>query len=161
MKKISYTPIGIIHTPFKEPRGVPIQPTAGQDIQAVVEVFPEFSEGLADLEGFSHLILLFHMHLSREYSLKVTPFMDTRLRGLFSTRAPSRPNSIGLSIVRLEKVEDNRLYIRDVDMVDKSPLLDIKPYFSTLDEREEVRIGWLENKIDNLHKTRDDGRFKQ
>lgn len=153
MEKIVYRPIGIIHTPFKEVKDAPRQATLAQDVEAVVELFPELQEGLSNLEGFSHIIILFHLHLSEGFSLKVTPSADTRLRGLFATRSPRRPNPIGLSVVRLVKIEENRLHIRGADMVDKTPVLDIKPYIPKTDSREDVRMGWLEDKIGGLGDT--------
>jgi len=156
---IKYKPIGFIHTPFKEPKGVPIQPVAGEDIEGKVEILPDYVEGLKDLEGFSHIILIYHLHLSKKPSLLVKPYMDEKLRGVFATRAPSRPNPIGLSIVRLVKIKGNMVYIKDVDIVDGTPLLDIKPYVPEFDLREVNRIGWLEKNIYKLPSSRDDGRF--
>ena len=159
MEKIIYKPIGIIHSPFKRPSGTPIQPTAAHNIEGTVEIFPEYSDGLKDIEGFSHIILIYHFHLAKKPSLKVSPYMDENWHGIFATRAPSRPNPIGISVVRLIKVEGNLLHIRDVDIVDGTPLLDVKPYVPAFDVRDADRIGWLEEKIHKLHKTRDDGRF--
>jgi tRNA-Thr(GGU) m(6)t(6)A37 methyltransferase TsaA len=152
-------PIGFIKTPFKEPRGTPIQASAGKDVEGTIEILPEFQEGLKDLDGFSHIVLLFHLHLSKGYSLTVTPFMDDVKRGVFATRAPARPNQIGLSIVRLVRVEGNVLHIKDVDIVNGTPLLDIKPYTREFDIRDDIRIGWLEGKVQKMTKTTDDGRF--
>lgn len=159
MNEIIVKPIGIIHTPFKEPKGTPIQPTGARDIEGTVEVFPDYADGLRDLDGFSHLYLLFYCHLSKEHSLLVKPFLGDSLHGVFATRSPSRPNPIGLSIVRLTKIERNLLHIRDVDMVDGTPLLDIKPYIPDVDTREAVRIGWLKKRVGGMSKKRDDGRF--
>lgn len=159
MKEINYKPIGIVHSPFKEPRGTPIQPSAARDIEGTVEIFPEYVKGLKDLEGFSHIILIYHLHLSKKYSLEVIPFMDTKLRGVFATRAPSRPNPIGISIVRLDRVEKDKLYIRDIDIIDGTPLLDIKPYVVDFDRRDIIKKGWLEKNINKLYKAKDDGRF--
>jgi tRNA-Thr(GGU) m(6)t(6)A37 methyltransferase TsaA len=156
---IIYRPIGVIHSPFKEPRDVPIQPACAGGIEGAVEIFPEYSEGIADLEGFSHIILIYHFHLSKGHPLRVKPYLDSELRGVFATRAPSRPNSIGMSIVRLVKIEGRKLHIRDVDILDGTPLLDIKPYVPVFDSRTTDRIGWLSGKIDELPETRDDGRF--
>ncbi len=156
---IDYKPIGIIHSPFKEPTGTPIQPTAAQDITGSIEVYPEYAEGLKDIAGFSHLILIYHFHLLKEYSLLVKPFLDNELHGIFATRSPGRPNSIGFSVVRLDKVEGNKLCIRDVDIIDGTPLLDIKPYVAEFDVREVAKNGWFENKVHKLSSTRDDGRF--
>ncbi|OYT47943.1 tRNA (N6-threonylcarbamoyladenosine(37)-N6)-methyltransferase TrmO [Candidatus Bathyarchaeota archaeon ex4484_231] len=159
MNEIKYQPIGIIHSPFKEPRGTPIQPTAAKDVEGTVEVFPEYAEGLKDVDGFSHLILIYHFHLAKRVSLKVKPYMDNNLRGIFATRAPPRPNPIGLSIVQLIKVERNMLHIRDVDVVDGTPLLDIKPYVPEFDLRKVEKTGWLEKRVSRLPKAKDDGRF--
>jgi len=159
MYVIKYRPIGIIHSPFKEPKGTPIQPTGARNIDATVELFPEYVEGLKDLEGFSHIILIYHFHLSKHTSLRVKPYMDDELRGVFATRAPSRPNPIGISVVRLVKVEGNILHIQDVDAVDGTPLLDIKPYVPEFDTRKVERIGWLEKRVHRLRETKDDGRF--
>ncbi|HEC92076.1 MAG TPA: tRNA (N6-threonylcarbamoyladenosine(37)-N6)-methyltransferase TrmO [Candidatus Atribacteria bacterium] len=160
MGEIKYKPIGIIHSPFKEPKGTPIQPTAAKGVDGTVEVFPEYVEGLKDLDGFSHIILIYHFHLSKKSSLKVMPFMDNQIHGLFSTRAPSRPNPIGISVVRLIRIEGNVLYIRDVDIVDGTPLLDIKPYVPEFDVRAVDKIGWLEKNVDKLSTSKDDGRFQ-
>lgn len=148
---VTFEPIGVIHSAFKELKGMPIQPRFARDFTGTVEVRPEFAEGLADLDGFSHIILIFHLHRSQDYSLKVKPHLDDTPRGVFATRAPRRPNQIGLSVVRLEKVEGTTLYIRDVDIIDGTPLLDIKPYVPAFEEGEEFRIGWLEGKIDKAH----------
>lgn len=159
MDEIIYKPIGVIRTPFKEPRGVPIQPKAASGIKATVEVLPEYAEGLKDIEGFSHIFLIYHFHLTRDFSLKVKPYLGDKLRGVFSTRAPARPNPIGISVVALEGIEGNRLHVRDVDIVDGTPLLDIKPYVPEFDIREAKKIGWLEKKVQKLPGAKDDGRF--
>jgi len=157
--KIEYQPIGIIHSPFKEPQGTPIQPPAAKGIDGTVEVFPEYVEGLKDLEGFSHIILIYHFHLSKKPSLVAKPYMDNEARGIFAMRAPSRPNPIGISIVRLIGIEENILHIQDVDIVDGTPLLDIKPYVPRFDGRDVVKTGWLEKNVHKLSKSKDDGRF--
>jgi len=160
MEEIKYKPIGIIRSPYREPRGVPIQPTAAIGVEGIVEIFPEYSEGLEDLEGFSHIILIYHFHLSKiPAPLKVRPYMDEQPHGVFATRAPSRPNPIGISIVRLLRIEKNKLYIQDLDIIDGTPLLDIKPYVPEFDERVVERIGWLERNVIKLPHSRDDGRF--
>lgn len=159
MNEVNYKPIGIIHSPFREPHGTPIQPSAARDVEGTVEIFPEYAEGLKDIEGFSHIILICHFHLSKGCSLKVTPYMDDKVHGVFTTRAPARPNPIGISTVRLVRVEGRELYIRDLDIVDGTPLLDIKPYVPEFDMREIVKIGWLEKNVRKLQKARDDGRF--
>ena len=159
MNEIMYKPIGVIHSSFKEPEGTPIQPTGAKSINGTVEVFPEYAEGLKDVEGFSHIILIFHFHLSRRAPLKVKPYMDNEMRGVFATRSPSRPNPIGISVVQLIGIEDNILHIQDVDIVDGTPLLDIKPHVPEFDMREAVRVGWLEKNVHKLSASRDDGRF--
>ncbi len=157
--KIIYKPIGIIYTPFKEARGTPIQPDAARDIEGTVEVFPEYQKGLKDLNNFSHIILIYHFHLSKQYSLEVIPFMDNNHHGIFSTRASSRPNPVGLSVVRLIKIEENTLFIKDADIVNGTPLLDIKPFVAEFDSATVKNKGWLEKNVNKLKKTRDDGRF--
>jgi tRNA-Thr(GGU) m(6)t(6)A37 methyltransferase TsaA len=159
MSEVVYKPIGIVHSPFKMPQDVPIQSVAAAGITGHVEVAKEYVEGLKDVDGFSHLILIYHFHLARDYSLLVRPFLDERLHGVFSTRAPSRPNPVGVSVVRLVKMEKNVLHIQDVDIVDGTPLLDIKPFVPDFDQKKAERIGWLTKNIHKLHSGRDDGRF--
>lgn len=159
MKEITYKPIGKIHSPFKEPKGTPIQPSAGKNAEGIVELFPDFAEGLKDLDGFSHIILLYHFHLTAEAKLSVKPFMDNKEHGIFAIRGPARPNPIGLSITRLVRIEGNKLYIQGIDIVDGTPLLDIKPYVPGFDSNENVRTGWLEKNVSKLPNAKDDGRF--
>ena len=159
MDEIKYKPIGVVHSPFREPKGTPIQSAGALDIEGTVEVFPEYADGLKDIEGFSHIILICHFHLSRKPSLIQKPYMDDKLHGVFSIRSPSRPNPIGLSIVRLVRVEGNILHIKDVDIVDGTPLLDIKPYIPDVDVRKAEKIGWLEKNVKKISTSRDDGRF--
>lgn len=158
-EEILFKPIGIIHSPFKEPRGTPVQPTAATGIAGTVEVFPQYTAGLKDIDGFSHVILLYQMHYSRKFSLIVEPFLDNVTHGVFATRAPGRPNAIGLSIVRLLKVEDNLLYVQNIDIIDNTPLLDIKPYVPQFDHQPPCKIGWMEKNINKLRDITDDGRF--
>jgi tRNA-Thr(GGU) m(6)t(6)A37 methyltransferase TsaA len=134
-------PIGIIHSPFKDKASTPIQASRSQ-ASGQVEVFPDYIEGLQDLDGFSHIILLYAFHCSSGYSLLVKPFLDDHKRGLFSTRHPCRPNPIGLSIVELLAVRGNTLDIEGVDVLDGTPLLDIKPYVPDFDIRTNTRTGW-------------------
>lgn len=144
--KIEYRSIGIVHSPFTEGDKVPFQPSGGKGVSGSVEVFPEFAEGLDDLDGFSHIILLCHFHKSSGYRMKVIPRVETQHRGLFATRSPRRPNPIGLSVVRLLGIQKNELSIMDLDILDGTPILDIKPYYPELEAGEEVRKGWLERK---------------
>ena len=159
MAEIAYKPIGVVRSPFKEPKGTPIQPPAAEGAAGTVELFPEYVEGLKDLGGFSHIILLYHFHLSKKSPLSVKPFMDDEVHGVFAMRGPSRPNPIGLSIVRLVGIEGYVLHIRDVDIVDGTPVLDIKPYVPQFDARDVERIGWLAKRVHKLPTTQDDGRF--
>ncbi len=161
MDEIKFKPIGFVHSPFKKIAGIPIQPIAAKGIEGTVEIFPEYAEGLKDVEGFSHIILIFYFHLSKKTGLKVKPYMDDETRGVFATRAPSRPNPIGLSVVRLVGIEEAILHIKDVDIVDGTPLLDIKPYVPDFDWREATKTGWLEENIHKLPSSKDDGRFKK
>lgn len=156
---ISYQAIGVIHSPFKEAKGTPIQPTAAADISGIIELSSDYVSGLKDIEGFSHLILIYHLHLIKQPSLLVKPFLDNDLHGIFATRSPSRPNAIGLSVVRLVKVDGVKLHILDVDIIDGTPLLDIKPYVAQFDIREATRCGWFENNMHKLLAVTDDGRF--
>ena len=156
---IQYEPIGVIHTPFNSPEGMPLQPAGASGIRGEVEVFPEYRAGLKDLGGFSHVILLYHFHRSKQFRLEVVPFLDSETRGLFATRAPNRPNPIGLSVVRLLGIEGGILRIENVDILDGTPLLDIKPYVPVFDEQTSVRTGWLEGAGRTASKMRSDGRF--
>jgi len=159
MNEIKYKPIGVIHSPFKEPKGTPIQPAGAKGVEGTVKVFLEYAEGLKDVEGFSHIILIYHFHLSRRQFLKVKPYMDNEVHGVFAMRGPSRPNPIGISVVRLVNVKENTLHIQDVDIVDGTPLLDIKPYVPEFDIRKVEKIGWLEKNVHKLSISKDDGRF--
>ena len=158
--KIEYTPIGIVHSPFAEPTEMPIQPTGALGVQGTIEVFESFREGLKDLDGFSHLILIYHFHQSRGFTLRPVPFLDREPRGLFATRAPRRPNSIGLSVVRLDRIDDGLLSITNVDILNGTPLLDIKPYVPAFDTPKDVRTGWLENAGSVVASHRSDDRFQ-
>jgi tRNA-Thr(GGU) m(6)t(6)A37 methyltransferase TsaA len=161
MSAIAYRPIGVIHSPFKEPSGAPIQSVAARNVEGVVELFPQYAEGLRDIEGFSHLILIYHFHLSDRPSLIVRPYLDDETHGVFATRAPARPNPIGISVVRLAGVDGTRLHITGVDILDGTPVLDIKPYVPQFDAIETEKIGWLEDRIRMVDETKDDGRFQK
>jgi tRNA-Thr(GGU) m(6)t(6)A37 methyltransferase TsaA len=159
MDEMTCRPIGVIHSPFKQPHGTPIQPAAGRDVEGTVEVFPEYVEGLKDVDGFSHVILIYGFHLSKGFSLRVKPYLDEGLHGVFATRAPARPNAIGMSVVRLVRAQGGTLHVRDLDIVDGTPLLDIKPYVPEFDAPDVQKVGWLEKNVRGLPKARDDGRF--
>lgn len=138
-------PIGIIHSPCTDKSQTPIQASHSQ-LKGTVEIHPQYAQGLQDLEGLSHIILLYAFHESSGYSLIVKPFLDDQLHGLFATRYPDRPNPIGLSIVRLLERRDNILDIEGVDMLDGTPLLDIKPYVPEFDIRTGTRNGWYDTR---------------
>lgn len=157
---ITYTPIGIIRTPFTGIAGMPLQPSGAQDVFGTIELNPELSLGLRDLEGFSHIILLYHFHCVTECKLMVVPFLDDVPHGIFATRAPIRPNAIGISTVRLEKIEQNILHVSGIDVLDKTPLLDIKPFYPGYDNRIDAKSGWLARKKDvDIGSVRSDDRF--
>lgn len=158
--KISYEPIGVIHTPFKDVAGMPIQPASAAGVKGVVEILPQFGEGLKDLDGFSHIFLIYHLHWSADYDLLVTPFLDSAKRGVFATRAPKRPNAIGLSVVRLNRIEGLELHVENVDILSGTPLLDIKPYVPEFDYHEVERIGWLAQAKGKTAGAKADERFK-
>lgn len=159
-KMINLKPIGIIRTPFSKPEGMPIQPKGAAGIRGTIELYDEYHAGLKDLDGFSHIILLYHFHRSHGFNLHVMPFMDTEPRGLFATRAPKRPNPIGMSVVQLDKIEYNVLHIQNVDIIDGTPLLDIKPYVQEFDSPQDIRTGWLAHARKTVSSKKSDDRFK-
>ncbi|MDO9558763.1 MAG: tRNA (N6-threonylcarbamoyladenosine(37)-N6)-methyltransferase TrmO [Syntrophales bacterium] len=159
-QSIVYRPIGIIHSPYRDVADMPIQPTGATGVAGTVAVDEKYQEGFKDIDGFSHLILIYFFHLSRGFSLQVKPFMDDVERGVFATRAPRRPNPVGLSVVRLVRVEGSVLHIEDVDIVDGTPLLDVKPYVPLFDIRQDIKIGWLADRGRGVFHARADGRFR-
>ena len=158
--RMRYQPIGIIHSPFGDVRDMPIQPTGASGIGGSIEIFPEYQEGLGDLEGFSHIIVLYHFHKARKAKLTVIPFMDSEPHGVFATRSPNRPNPIGLSVVKLLRINGKLLYIEKVDMLDGTPLLDIKPYVPEFDDYQAYRVGWLERAKGRVKIQKSDDRFR-
>ena len=159
MDPIELRPIGVIHSPFAYPEGMPIQPVGAEGATGIVEVAAEYAQGLKDLDGFSHIMLVYHFHKSTGYRLLVKPFLDDQMRGVFATRAPSRPNPIGISVVRLERIEGCRLHVSQLDVIDGTPLLDIKPYVPQFDHPEGARLGWLSTKVGRASNHRSDTRF--
>jgi tRNA-Thr(GGU) m(6)t(6)A37 methyltransferase TsaA len=162
MKTVTYKPIGIVRTPFTTLDNMPIQPAAAQGVLGTIELDPELVEGLSDLDGFSHILLLYHLHEAGTARLRVTPYLDDQPRGVFATRAPRRPNPIALSLVRLLRIEQNILHIQNVDILDNTPLLDIKPYIPEIDsviDDNSLRLGWIESHRDRIARTESDGRF--
>lgn len=157
---VSYKSIGIIHSPFQTLEDMPIQPTSQASRPGVAEIYSQYLEALKDLNGFSHIYLLYHLHRVADTKLTVTPFLDTQSRGLFATRAPCRPNPIGLSLVQLDRIEDNRLHIARLDVLDQTPILDIKPYIPEFEPQENVRVGWVEQAREQILTRKSDERFK-
>jgi tRNA-Thr(GGU) m(6)t(6)A37 methyltransferase TsaA len=154
VKTVSYRPIGIIHSPFKENIGIPRQAVGASNIKGTIEIFDDFSEGLKDLDGFSHIVVIFHLHMVKAASLKAHPPWDGKEHGVFATRSPYRPNPIGVSVVGLESIDKNILHISGIDMADSSPVLDIKPYVPGLNPTKDVKIGWLTGKVEGMNKSK-------
>jgi len=152
--------IGTIHSPYKSIDGMPIQPKGAEEVAGYVLLDKQYSAGLKDLEGFSHIYLLYQFHKAARTELLVTPFMDTEERGVFATRSPLRPNHIGISIVRLQKIEGNKVFLEGVDVLDGTPLLDIKPYIEKFDAVEKSSSGWLQASAADVRNKRSDSRFK-
>lgn len=160
-EQITLSPIGIIHTPHNDINNMPIQPIAAKGIKGHIELYPEYSEGLTDLEGFSHITLLYHFHKIQGYKLMVKPFMDDKEHGIFSCKAPKRPNAIGTSTVKLISIENNIVHIEMVDMLNGTPLIDIKPFFPKYDNRLDAVAGWLDDKgAISIEEMKSDERFK-
>ena len=157
--EITFEPIGIIHSPFTELDEMPIQPTSETSTSGHIELYPEFTKGLKDLEGFSHIYLLYHFHKTPRARLHVKPFLDKDVRGIFATRAPSRPNPIGLSLVKLAGIDGNLVYVDNIDILNGTPLIDIKPYIPEFENPSSVRLGWLETATEKISKMKSDRRF--
>lgn len=161
LEAITFSPIGKIVTPHETIEDMPIQPASGAAYEGQAILLPEYNEALSDLDGFSHIYLIFHLHLSKGYQLKVKPFLDDKEHGLFATRTPKRPVPIGLSLVELISVENNVIRFKGADMLNNTPLLDIKPFARQFDVPEHSASGWLENKtLEQIRATRSDQRFK-
>ncbi len=156
---IAYTPIGIIRSPFKQLNGMPIQPTSETSAAGQLEIYPEFAEGLKDLGGFSHVYLLYHLHKVRRSKLTVIPFLDNAPHGIFATRAPAHPNPIGLSLVKIVRVEGNFVHVEGIDILNGTPLLDIKPYIPEFEETHKVRTGWMRKSKTEIETKQSDERF--
>ncbi|MFH2145193.1 MAG: tRNA (N6-threonylcarbamoyladenosine(37)-N6)-methyltransferase TrmO [Candidatus Omnitrophota bacterium] len=148
-KEIKLKPIGIIHTPYKAPKGIPIQGKFEKGATGQIELFSEYRQGLKDIEGFSHIILIYHFDRSKDEKLISKPFLEDETHGIFAIRSPHRPNHIGISIVKLEKNERNIITFSEVDILDGTPLLDIKPYVSYFDSRENMKNGWLDKHFES------------
>lgn len=158
---ICMNPIGYIRTSFNDTKNMPIQPIGNKIGKSRIEIKPTYQKGLKDLIGFSHMILIYYFHKSSESKLQVKPFLDNTIRGIFSVRAPSRPNKIGISVVGIVDIFDNIIIFRNADILDKTPLLDIKPFVPQFDNPDNVRIGWLEGKSKKAENARSDNRFSE
>jgi len=155
-----YDSIGVIRTSFESPDGMPIQPVGADSTEGTVELDRSFADGLADLDGFSHCILLYHFHASGDDApLSVEPFLDDEQRGVFSTRAPQRPNPIGLSVVSVESIEGRELTVGGIDVVDGTPLLDVKPFVPEFDVPSETETGWMDASESTIRSEQADERF--
>jgi len=160
-KEIVLNSIGIIKTPWNTIDNMPIQPIGAKGIKGTIEIFSKYEDGLKSLNVFSHIVLIYEFHMVTNPKLEVIPFMDNESKGIFATRSPKRPNKLGMSIVEIEKIEGNQIHILDVDMINNSPLLDIKPFFEDFDNRFNTKKGWLENKSDlNKSDFKSDKRFQ-
>ena len=148
-KAIQIKPIGIIHTPYKEPKGMPIQGKFEKGVTGNIRLFPEYQAGLKGIEGFSHLILIYYFNRSKEERLMGKPFLEDTEHGIFAIRSPHRPNHIGVSIVKLKSVKGRTITFSEVDILDGTPLLDIKPYVKHFDSRDKVRNGWIDKHFKN------------
>jgi tRNA-Thr(GGU) m(6)t(6)A37 methyltransferase TsaA len=159
MNSYSVEPIGVVRTPFESLEGMPIQPT-GTEATGTVELDEEYTEGLRDLDGFSHCILVYYLHhADDDVPMTVEPFLDDTERGLFATRAPNRPNPIGVSVVEVLEVDGPEVEVGGIDTLDGTPVLDIKPFVPEFDAPEEATTGWLESVADGARKARSDDRF--
>ena len=147
--QITLEPIGIIHSPYQKKEDIPIQGVFKPEGGGTIEVYEKYAEGLTDVEGFSHLLIIYYFHKSKGYSLLGKPYLEDKLHGIFAIRSPHRPNHLGVSVVKLIERKGNLLKIGEIDVFDKTPLLDIKPYVPKFDERKDVKIGWLEGKLNS------------
>jgi tRNA-Thr(GGU) m(6)t(6)A37 methyltransferase TsaA len=144
MDRIELSPIGVIHSPYREQRDIPIQGRFREDVEGWIELKEEYAPGLRDLDGFSHAILIYYFHRSHVEHLEGRPFLEQETHGIFAIRSPHRPNHLGFSVVRIQRIEGNRLHFTEVDILDGTPLLDIKPYVEHFDSRDDVKSGWLD-----------------
>jgi len=152
--KIIFHPIGVIHSPHKVMSKTPIQPVFCSDIKGTVVLDAEYADGLKDLQGFSHIYLFYYFHQSQKTCLRLKPYLSDQEHGIFATRAPHRPNKLGMSVVRLMKIEDTILHVKDIDILDGTPLFDIKPYIQRFDSRENIRSGWQDTIPDDVASVR-------
>lgn len=153
-------PIGTIHSPYFSIKDMPVQPKGASEVEGYVILDEKHINGLQDIEGFSHIYLLYSFHQASRTELVVTPFMDKQKRGVFATRSPLRPNHIGISIVKLKRVKENKIVVQGIDILDGTPLLDIKPYIEKFDAVKESTSGWMKASDEEIIKKRSDNRFR-
>ena len=149
MSQITIRSIGIIHSPYKESKDIPIQGRFKDDVVAWIELKDEYLKGLKDLDKFSHCILIYYFHKSNKVTIEGKPFLEDNTHGIFSIRSPHRPNHIGFSVVKIQRIQGKKLYFTQVDMLDGTPLLDIKPYVKYFDNQEDAVSGWLDKHFKN------------
>jgi len=148
-EEIMMTPIGFIHSPYKQVKDMPIQGKFKIGVQAWIELKEQYRTGLKDLDGFSHAIIIYHFHKSEKTEIEGKPFLEDNKHGIFAIRSPHRPNHIGLSVIKIEKIEANKLHFSEVDVLDGTPVLDIKPYVKHFDTRDNTVSGWLDKHFQN------------
>ena len=146
----AFRPIGTIYSPHKITSRIPIQPVFCNDIEGSIVLKTEYADGLRGLEGFSHIYLFYYFHESKKVCLRLKPYLSDQEQGVFATRAPHRPNKLGMSLLRLENVQDNVIHVKDIDILNGTPLLDIKPYVKRFDSRDIVRSGWQDSVSDDI-----------
>jgi len=161
MNKIEFTSMGTIYSPFTNLEGMPVQPVGAEGVKGEIHLNKDLTEGLKDIEEFSHLTLIYHLHKVNSYSLEVKPFLDNKTHGIFATRSPKRPNPIGISVVKLDYIKENIIYISNVDILSGTPVIDIKPYVPQLYEStiNDLKIGWFETKHEKAKNKKSDDRF--
>ncbi|HEX4008427.1 MAG TPA: tRNA (N6-threonylcarbamoyladenosine(37)-N6)-methyltransferase TrmO [Solirubrobacteraceae bacterium] len=161
LPSVTYRPIGVIRSPFTTPEGMPLQSVAAADVHGQIVLAPELAPAVADLDGFSHVHVVAHLHRGVPGGLTVVPFLDDTPRGVLATRSPRHPNPIGLSVVRLLAVDGATLEVAGLDLLDGTPVLDIKPYVPAFDAFEAERTGWLATAAQRVHQVRADARFRE
>ena len=159
MEIFFYRPIGIVKSNYNSKISMPIQPSSAENSKGVIEIDPEYINGLIDLDGFSHIIVIYHFHESEGFNLITKPFLDDKTHGVFATRAPKRPNNIGLSVLKLNKIVQNKLFVENVDILNQTPVLDIKPYIPQFNNADDVTIGWIEKSKEQIKSKKSDKRF--
>ena len=156
-----YKQIGTIYSPFEKKEGMPIQAISANGIKGKIVINKDLEGGLSDLDGFSHIHLIYAFHKSEGFDLKTKPFLSDKFYGVFATRAPKRPNAIGISVVKILRVNKNIIEIEDVDVITGTPLLDIKPYIPEFDNHKVKKVGWLENKVSEIAHKKSDKQFNE